>query len=68
MSQGGRLWNRRIRKGRVSAVSYKVNLDEFFANPQVIDLDNHLAVGNGKMAADLADNYMDMFTIDKIEN
>lgn len=54
--------------GKTSTVTYKVSLDEFFTNPQVVDLDSHLAVGNGKMAADLADNYMDMFTIDKIEN
>jgi hypothetical protein len=55
-------------KNKSSKVFYNVSINEIFANPLVIDFDTYNVVGGGRKAQEMADNYKDMFVIDRIEN
>lgn len=55
-------------KNKQSKVYYNVNINEIFMNPLLIDFDTYSVVGGGKKAADISENYKDMFVIDRVEN
>jgi len=56
------------KKNNTSKVFYNVSINEIFANPLVIDFNTYSVVGGGRKAQEMADNYKDMFVIDRIEN
>ena len=58
----------RASKNKSSKVFYNVRINEIFSNPLVIDFNTYNVVGGGRKAQEMADNYKDMFVIDRIEN
>ncbi len=58
----------RASKNKSSKVFYNVSINEIFSNPLVIDFNTYNVVGGGRKAQEMADNYKDMFVIDRIEN
>jgi len=57
-----------IKKERTSKVFYDVNVNEIFNSPAVIDLDTYFVITSGQHGKALATNYVDMFSINRIEN
>lgn len=57
-----------IKKEKTSKVFYDVNINEIFNNPAVIDLDSYFVITSGQHGKMVASNYVDMFSINHIEN
>lgn len=60
--------NINVLKGKTPVVYFNVMVDEIFKNPSVIDIDSYFSVQTGKLAQTVADNYADMFIVDKVIN
>ncbi len=60
--------NLKIEDGKTPAVFYNVSMDEIFKNPNSLSLDIFHIVAGNKSGATIANNYKDIFTVDKIEN
>ncbi len=57
-----------LKAGVTPKVFYNVDVNEIFSHPKIIDLNSYFVITGGVQGKTLADNYMDMFTIDHIEN
>jgi hypothetical protein len=57
-----------IVKGKTPAIYFNTIADEVFKTPNVIDLDSYYSTTSGKFCGAIADNYVDMIKIDRIEN
>ncbi len=56
-----------IQNNKTTTLFFKTDLDEFFKNPLTVDMDTYAVIAGGKKANDVANNYIDMFTITKVE-
>lgn len=57
-----------IKKDKQSKVFYDANINTVFSDPTVIDLDTYFVIASGEHSKTLANNYMNMFVLNRIEN
>jgi hypothetical protein len=55
-------------KYKTTLVYIHTTIDEIFKTPETIDFDTYGAIAQGKNMQTLVNNYIDMFSISKIEN
>jgi hypothetical protein len=57
-----------VRAGKVTELHVTHNVREWFANPTAVDFSQTYVTMEGPMAAKIADNYMDAFTVTEVHN